>query len=83
MVVCDKCEECFHRDCLSKDKRIKQPEKGPWYCRRCRSHIIAHGPDDIIEDLPLLDFLFQGKEPAGADDEARVSMYSKICRAHG
>lgn len=72
MLVCDKCESCFHSQCVSTAEGYTKPNDGPWYCRRCRTHIIMHGHSDLIEDLPLLDLLFLGKEPQGVDDADRV-----------
>ena len=63
MVVCDKCEECFHTECVTGAKGYVAPNDGPWYCKRCRTHIITNGHEDLIEDLALLDLLFLGKEP--------------------
>ena len=82
-MVCDRCEDCYHRECLSQDQGHAIPNEGPWYCKACRSHIITHGHTDLIEDLPLLDLLFAGKTPAGAEDQERVERLTSICRAEG
>ncbi len=63
MVVCDKCEQCFHLAFIAKEQGFTTPNDGPWYCKRCRTHIITNGHEDLVEDLALLDYLFLGKEP--------------------
>ena len=83
MVVCDRCEGCAHTACLLGDERQTRPNQGPWYCKKCRAHIINNGPTDITEDLALIDFLFAGVQPKNVDDDDRVRMYAKICRAKG
>ncbi len=58
MVVCDRCEACAHSECSTTPVHA-----GPWYCHRCRLHIITNGPEDVVEDLQLIEWLFQGKRP--------------------
>ena len=65
-MVCDRCEKCYHPECLVDSGHVA-PNAGPWYCRACRTHIITHGHTDLVEDLPLLDLLFLGKEPQGIE----------------
>ncbi len=83
MVVCDKCEQCFHVECVKGKRGYVEPNDGPWYCQRCRTHIITNGHDDLVEALALLDFLFLGKEPEGAVEAERVARLRGNCRAHG
>ena len=57
MNVCDKCNGCFHPDCII-SKGWTQPSRGPWYCFTCRGVIIMYGYTDVTQDLGLLQYLF-------------------------
>jgi hypothetical protein len=83
MIVCDKCKQCYHPECITKEAGFREPNDGPWYCKRCRTDIIMHGHTDLIEDLALLDLLFTGKEPEGAEEGDRVAKLRGMCRAKG
>jgi hypothetical protein len=36
---------------------------GPWFCNRCRGKLAIEGFTDIMEDYPVMDYLFAGKLP--------------------
>ena len=78
MLVCDRCESCVHPACSS-----IPVHQGPWYCMKCRSHIIINGPTDITEDLPLLEFLFAGRIPPDDILYSRVRRLATVFRARG
>ncbi len=63
MIVCDRCERCYHPGYITAARGFVEPNDGPWYCKTCRTHIITNGHQDLIEDLALLDLLFANKEP--------------------
>lgn len=82
MLVCDRCEQCWHSSCA----QIKQStpiHSGPWFCFKCRAHILTHGPTDVIEDIPLLEYLFAQTTPQDPDEESRVQALATIFRSHG
>ena len=81
MILCDRCNEAWHRDCA----RLKPGtliHDGPWFCFRCKAHIVSHGPADVTEDIPLIEYLFVGLEPPNEVDEERVRKLSQLYRAH-
>ncbi len=43
MIVCDRCEACYHPKCVANARGYVAPNDGPWYCQQCRTHIITHG----------------------------------------
>jgi PHD-finger len=77
MVVCDRCEDCYHTGCAN-IKGYSPVHQGPWYCFKCRGELFLTGwGGDPIEDVPLLDFLFLGKLPKDHDEEIRVLRAAK------
>ena len=78
MVVCDRCEACAHKEC----SRVPIHD-GPWYCQSCRTHIITNGPEDVVEDLQLIDWLFLGKKPKDEIALHRVEQLGQVFRARG
>jgi hypothetical protein len=62
MLVCDRCEQCWHRAC-GEDEGRNPAHEGPWYCPPCRGHIILHGFTDVTQDLGLIDWLWRGLLP--------------------
>ena len=62
MVVCDRCEGCWHPGC-GDDGGRNTPHDGPWYCPTCRGHIAHHGFQDVTQDLGLIEYLWRGVMP--------------------
>jgi len=66
MVVCDRCEDCYHVECANTMGHSPVHE-GPWYCFKCRGELFLSGFEDPIEDIPLIDYLWLGKLPRDHD----------------
>ena len=62
MVVCDRCEGCWHPGCGDNGGR-NTPHDGPWYCPTCRGNIAHHGFQDVTQDLGLIEYLWRGVLP--------------------
>ena len=81
MLVCDKCEATYHSMC-AKDKGMVVHE-GPFFCHICRGIIAMEGAADIMEDYPLLDYLFTGVLPKDLEELQRIKILASLYRAHG
>ena len=72
MLICDRCEHCFHPDCLSEEERARVHD-GPWFCSPCRGHVILYGCEDVTMDFGLIDYLFDGTLPANPQESERIT----------
>ena len=82
MMLCDRCEGCFHPECLSPEAYEKIRD-GPWLCEPCRGHVALHGATDITHDFGLLDYLFDGTIPGNPEEYARIQKLATMFRAYG
>ena len=82
MVVCDRCESCWHPHC-GEDQGHNPIHDGPWYCAACRGHIVLKGFTDVTQDLGLIDYLFRGVLPEQEGEAARVIKLARRYRARG
>ena len=82
MVVCDRCEDCYHTECAN-IKGFSPVHDGPWYCFKCRGELFLLGFEDPIEDIPLIDYLWMGKLPRDHDNEMRILKAARTYRAYG
>jgi len=80
MVVCDRCESPYHRECQD---GVAPVTEGPWYCGQCRNWLLLNGWSDVVEDLPLIDFLFRGRVPDDEAEYSRVQRLGETYRAQG
>ena len=71
MVVCDRCEGCWHPECGADGGR-NPIHDGPWYCATCRGYIATHGYQDITQDLGLIEYLWRGNLPDQDEEASRV-----------
>ena len=46
MVLCDRCDKCFHRDCATTSGGT-QMHAGPWFCEACKGELVMHGFPDV------------------------------------
>ena len=81
MLVCDKCEATYHSSC-AKEKNMVVHD-GPFFCHRCRGTIAVEGVADVMEDYPLLDYLFTGVLPTDLEEIQRIKQLASLYRAHG
>ena len=82
MVVCDRCESCYHRKCAV-ESRGSQLHEGPWFCGPCKGHIVRWGFTDVMEDFGLIDYLFAGFRPGNPEEDDRIRKAATVYRAHG
>ena len=80
MILCDKCNACYHEDCAKKT-RGSRVHDGPWFCARCRNEIALYGPKDITQDFGLIDYLWTGHLPENPDEGDRIRQLSEVYRA--
>ena len=82
MILCDRCESCFHKDCAphSEGSRIHD---GPWFCGPCKGHLTLNGFDDITHDWPLMDHLWTGWLPENPDEANRLEVLAGHYQASG
>ncbi len=69
MVLCDKCNDCYHRICAEVSGGSKV-HGGPWFCKKCKGELTLQGPPDIMQDWPFIDHMWTGylpKDPAEVD----------------
>lgn len=66
MLVCDKCEATWHDACAKEVGTVIHD--GPWFCNLCRGKLAMEGFSDVMEDYPLLDYLFLGQLPEDLDE---------------
>ena len=82
MVVCDRCESCYHRRCAVESRGAKLHD-GPWFCGPCKGHIARWGFTDVMEDFGLINYLFAGYMPGNPEEENRIRKAASVYRAHG
>lgn len=82
MVLCDRCNECWHPDCLREAER-EHASEGPWMCTECRGWVALHGCPDVSLDFGLIDYLFRGVLPAQPEEVDRITKVAQEYRAHG
>jgi Integrase zinc binding domain len=82
MILCDRCNECYHKDCARSSGGSKVHD-GPWFCVLCRGHLTLHGADDITQDWPLMDHLWTGWLPGDPDEADRITSIARQFRANG
>ena len=82
MILCDRCEGCFHRDCVKFDTG-EEPHEGPFFCPRCKGDILHQGFSDVMEDWPLHRYLWTGHLPENPDESERIVGLSEKFRANG
>ena len=46
MILCGRCEACYHRDCASKSGGTRIHD-GPWFCPTCKGALTLEGYQDI------------------------------------
>lgn len=46
MILCDRCEDCYHRDCASMTEGTRMHD-GPWFCTACKGALTLEGYSDI------------------------------------
>ena len=71
MVLCDRCNGCYHRDCAKGTAGTKL-HGGPWFCAECKGYLTLQGAEDITQDWPLLDHLWTGWLPQDPDEADRI-----------
>lgn len=71
MILCDRCEGCYHRDCAGTTGGT-QVHDGPWFCERCKGELTLHGMPDVTQDWPLMDHLWTGWLPQDPDEADRI-----------
>ena len=81
MIVCDKCGATYHRLCAH-DKGMVVHD-GPFFCHTCKGTIAIEGASDVMEDYPLIDYLFTGVLPKDLEEMQRIRMLASLYRAHG
>ncbi len=82
MILCDRCNACYHRDC-ARSSGGSQVHDGPWFCVQCKGHLTLHGAEDITQDWPLMDHLWTGWLPGDPDEADRITSLARLFRAHG
>ena len=71
MILCDRCENPYHRECAAKIGGSMLHD-GPWFCPTCKGYIAMHGPEDITHDYHLIDHLWAGFIPQDLEESERV-----------
>lgn len=82
MILCDRCEDCYHRDCASKIGGTKIHD-GPWFCATCKGALTLEGYADITQDWPLMDHLWSEWLPQDPTEADRIKHLARHYRAHG
>lgn len=80
MVVCDSCEAVHHKEC---QEAVAPVGRGPWYCGSCRLRLLQQGSEDVVEDIPLLDYLFRQRVPMDPVEADRVRTLALRYHARG
>ena len=78
MIICDKCEHCYHKECATSD-----PRRGIWLCGNCRGEIMQHGFADVTHDFGLMDYLFTNRLPAIAYEQDRITREAQYYTTRG
>lgn len=81
MILCDRCNDCYHRDC-ARSSGGSRVHDGPWFCSRCHGHITLYGATDVTHDWPLIDHLWTGWLPADPEEAQRIQDIARHYRAH-
>jgi PHD-finger len=81
MILCDRCERCFHPECLEAKKM--KPRPGPWICKQCKGEVVIGGVTDITFDFGVMDYLFSGTLPHVGEEVDRIKAVAKDYRAFG
>ena len=71
MILCDRCNAWYHRDCARKTKGSRI-HKGPWFCATCKGTLTLEGYPDITQDWPLMDHLWTGWLPQDPTETDRI-----------
>ncbi len=71
MILCDRCEACYHRDCAGKIGGTRIHD-GPWFCATCKGALTLEGYQDITQDWPLMDHLWTGWLPQDPTEVDRI-----------
>jgi hypothetical protein len=82
MILCDRCNDCYHKDC-ARSSGGSQVHDGPWFCMLCRGHLTIYGAADITQDWPFIDHLWTGWLPADPEESQRIQGLASHYRAHG
>ena len=82
MVVCDRCEDCYHAEC-GDYKGLSPVHRGPWYCFRCRGELYLLGFSDPIENVPLIDYLWLKNLPKDHEQAVKIVNMAKMYHASG
>lgn len=72
LVLCDRCEKCFHLSCLEKIGNKAEVIHEYWFCPTCMQEIRNTDLKDrhVTELFELREYLVDNKRPAGLSEEA-------------
>lgn len=62
MVLCNCCNTCYHPQCAEESEGTRV-QGGPWFCHACKGFLVLWGAPDVIQDWPLMDYLWTGALP--------------------
>ena len=82
MILCERCDDSFHVDCLESDQK-DEVHDGPWLCPNCKGVVIQSGASDILYDWGLTNYLFLGVLPPNLEEANRITHLSTQYRARG
>ena len=84
MILCDHCNDCYHRDCAVRSGGTKL-HGGPWFCEACKGRLVLSGIPDVTLDWPLHEYLWLGPDTLPTDPEAseRILQLAEDYRACG
>ena len=71
MILCNKCNACYHPDC-AKGTGGSQVHEGPWFCEACKGELTLSGIQDISQDWPLIDHLWTSWLPEDISEANQI-----------
>ena len=81
MVLCDKCNKCFHPECTVEEGGTDN-HRGPFFCSTCKGYTLSKGFQDIIEDWPLHAYLSAGSLPEDEEEQDRILRHAENYQAN-